>query len=124
MTGKKFKSISNVFIILIFITSVQVWATDISDNTFLIGKINPQNINNKEIWDLLKGNNATGIEIEVGAKNRKVILLNSIAVVLYQNMTGKSKEAQFAWFRFTMYALVSPANIISILPIPTHKVNL
>lgn len=77
MAGKKFKSISNVFIILIFITSVQVWATDISDNTFLIGKINPQNINNKEIWDLLKENNATGIEIEVGAKSRNVILLNS-----------------------------------------------
>jgi len=31
---------------------------------------------------------------------------------------------QLAWFLFTMYAEVNPANIIKILPIATHNVNL
>jgi len=51
-------------------------------------------------------------------------LLAIITAVLTQNMSGISKLVQFAWLRFTMYALVKPANIIKMLPIATHKVNL
>jgi hypothetical protein len=41
-----------------------------------------------------------------------------------QNILGISSMTQFAWLRLTMYALVRPANIIMMLPMATHKVNL
>ena len=47
-----------------------------------------------------------------------------IAKVEIQKMIGKSNVVQFAWFRLTMYALVKPANIITILAMPTQSVNL
>jgi hypothetical protein len=53
-----------------------------------------------------------------------VPLLASMTAVLYQNTTGSWKLTQPAWFRLTMYALVNPANIIRMLPIATHMVNL
>jgi hypothetical protein len=53
-----------------------------------------------------------------------VRLLKIITTVEYQKIVGISKVIQLARLRFTIYALVSPANIITMLPIPTHKVNL
>jgi hypothetical protein len=53
-----------------------------------------------------------------------VRLLKTITAVEYQKITGKSNVIQLARLRFTIYALVKPANIIIMLPIPTHKVNL
>ncbi len=77
MTKDKFKIVSNVLIILAFIASIQVRAKEISDNTFLIGKINQQNFNNQEIWNLLQEDDDTGIEMEIEARNKKINLLNS-----------------------------------------------
>ena len=57
--------------------SYLVFATDISDKTFLISKINSQNINNSRTWIFLQNNNTTGIEIEILAKNKNVYLQNS-----------------------------------------------
>src|SRR5437773_1942680 len=53
-----------------------------------------------------------------------VTLLAIITAVLYQKAKGNSKFKKFAWLRFTMYALVNPANIINILAIATQRVNL
>lgn len=77
MTKYKFIVIPNVIIILIFIAAIQLRATEISDRTFLIGKINQQNFNNLEIWELLKENDATGIEMEVETKSKNIFILNS-----------------------------------------------
>ena len=49
-------------------------ATDISDKTFLISKINSQNVNNSQIWNLLQQDDATGIEIDIIAKARNAFL--------------------------------------------------
>jgi hypothetical protein len=56
--------------------------------------------------------------------NCTVALLTKIIAVEYQNMLGISNPTQFGWSLFTMYALVKPANIITMLPIATHNVNL
>jgi len=77
MTKNKFKIVSAVFILLTFIASIQAIAKEITDNTFLIGKINQQNFNNQEIWKFLQGDDATGIEMEIEAKNKNILLLNS-----------------------------------------------
>ncbi|HSO86883.1 MAG TPA: LamG-like jellyroll fold domain-containing protein, partial [Draconibacterium sp.] len=77
MVQKRMNYISKLFFILLIIASNRIWGTEISDNTFLISKINPQNLNNQQIWDLLKENDATGIEIEIVAKNKNVFLQNS-----------------------------------------------
>ncbi len=67
---------------------------------------------------------AISLSLKALADRNKVKLLNTITAVLYQKAFGISNETQLAWFRLTMYALVKPANIINILPIATHKVNL
>lgn len=97
MTKNKFKIVSTVFILLTFIASIQAIATEITDNTFLIGKINQQNFNNQEIWNFLQEDDATGIEIEIEAKNKNILLLNSginfslalekISVVIHGNQS-------------------------------------
>ena len=53
-----------------------------------------------------------------------VRLLSSMTVVENQNARGTSKVVQPGWSRFTIYALVSPANIMMMLPIATQRVNL
>ncbi len=63
--------------ILLFCTNIATYATDISDNSFLITKITSQNINNQQIWNLLQRNGSTGIEIELIVKNKKILLQNS-----------------------------------------------
>ena len=77
MTKFKFIVVLNVFIILILVTDIQLKATEISDKTFLIGKINQQNFNNPEIWELFTENEATGIEMEVESKGQNIYILNS-----------------------------------------------
>jgi two-component SAPR family response regulator len=77
MAKKRLNFISIFFFILLLITSPPIWASDISDNTFLISKITSQNLNNQQIWDLLQENDATGIEIEIVAKNKNILLQNS-----------------------------------------------
>ncbi len=77
MTKFKFIVILNVFIFLILVTDIQLKATEISDKTFLIGKINQQNFNNPEIWELFTENEATGIEMEVESKGQNIYILNS-----------------------------------------------
>lgn len=62
---------------LLFITPKIIWATEISDKTFLISKIGPQSLNNQQTWNLLQENDATGIEMEVVQKNKNVFLQNS-----------------------------------------------
>ncbi len=66
----------HIFFLLIS-TTIGVYATDISDNSFLITKISSQNLNNQQIWNLLQRNGSTGIEIDLTVKNKKVILQNS-----------------------------------------------
>ncbi len=62
---------------LLFITPNFIWATEISDKTFLIAKINPQSLNNPQIWNLLQKNDATGIELEIESKNKNAFIQNS-----------------------------------------------
>jgi hypothetical protein len=65
-------------IFIFFISStLGIYATDISDNSFLITKINSQNLHNQQIWSLLQRNGSTGIEIDLTVKNKNVILQNS-----------------------------------------------
>jgi hypothetical protein len=65
-------------IFIFFISStLGIYATDISDNSFLITKINSQNLHNQQIWNLLQRNGSTGIEIDLTVKNKNVILQNS-----------------------------------------------
>ena len=66
-----------MFLILLIVKSPMIFATEISDNTFLITEITSQNLNNQQIWNLLQENDATGIEIEIFAKNRNIYLQNS-----------------------------------------------
>jgi len=77
IVNKRINCISIFLLTLFIVTSKLIWATDISDKTFLISNINSQNLNNKRTWDLLQKNDATGIEIEMTAKNRNVYLQNS-----------------------------------------------
>ncbi len=77
MAKMKLHYISIFLLILLFVTSTQVCATEISDNTFLIAEINSQNLNNQQIWDLLQENNSTGIKIEIVVKNKNLFLANS-----------------------------------------------
>jgi two-component SAPR family response regulator len=77
MTKFKFIVVLNVFIILILVAAIQLKATEISDKTFLIGRINQQNFNNPEIWELFTENEATGIEMEVESKGQNIFILNS-----------------------------------------------
>jgi len=74
---KRLNCIFVYFLILLIIISTRSNATEISDNSFLISKITSQNINNPQIWNILQQNDATGIEIEIGAKNKNVFLQNS-----------------------------------------------
>jgi hypothetical protein len=64
-------------LILLLSTTLSIYATDISDNSYLITKISSQNLNNQQIWNLLQRNGSTGIEIDLSVKNKKVILQNS-----------------------------------------------
>jgi len=73
--------------ILLFSTNIATFATDISDNSFLITKINSQNLNNQQIWNLLQRNGSTGIEIELVVKNNKILLQNSSE--LLETVLGK-----------------------------------
>lgn len=74
---KRLNCFSVYILILLIVASTRSNAIEISDNTFLISKITSQNINNPQIWNLLQQNNATGIEIEIVAKNKNVFLQNS-----------------------------------------------
>lgn len=74
---KRFIYLSIFFFSLIFLAPHQSWSTEISDKTFLISKINPQNLNSQQVWNLLKKNDATGIELEIESKNKNVFLQNS-----------------------------------------------
>lgn len=74
---KRLKYISVYIVILLIVASTGSNATEISDNSFLISKITSQNVTNEQIWNLLQQNNATGIEIEIVAKNKNVFLQNS-----------------------------------------------
>jgi len=74
---KRLNCIFVYFLILLVIISTRSNATEISDNSFLISKITSQNINNPQIWNILQQNDATGIEIEIVAKNKNVFLQNS-----------------------------------------------
>jgi hypothetical protein len=67
---------------------------------------------------------STSLFLKLFKANTRVILLSIIIPVVNQKISGNSNVAQFAWFLFTMYALVNPANIIMILPIAIHNVNL
>ena len=62
---------------LFFIATENIWATEISDKTFLISKISPQSLNNEQNWNLLLKNDATGIELEVVSKNKNIFIQNS-----------------------------------------------
>jgi hypothetical protein len=53
-----------------------------------------------------------------------VRLLNRIVAVEYQKAFGTSNVVQPAASLFTTYALVNPANIITMLANATHNVNL
>ena len=77
MVKKRLNCIFVYFLILLVIISTRSNATEISDNSFLISKITSQNINNAQIWNILQQNDATGIEIEIVAKNKNVFLQNS-----------------------------------------------
>ncbi|HSH19786.1 MAG TPA: LamG-like jellyroll fold domain-containing protein [Draconibacterium sp.] len=69
---------SSIFLLTLLVAiTLNVSAIDISDKTFLISKIGSQNLKNKQTWELLQNDDATGIEIEVFAKNKDVFLQSS-----------------------------------------------
>lgn len=72
--NKTLKTISIFLLTLLIIDAKPTLATDISDKTFLISKINSQNVNNSQIWNLLQQDDATGIEIDIIAKARNAFL--------------------------------------------------
>ncbi len=65
---------------LLLITAGTIWATEITDKTFLISKINPQSFNNQQTWNMLKKNETTGIELEIVSKNTNAFLQNSTEI--------------------------------------------
>ncbi|HPE75829.1 MAG TPA: hypothetical protein PLC80_07055, partial [Draconibacterium sp.] len=67
-----------IFLItLLTIASKNIGATEISDKTFLISKIDAQNLNNQQTWTFLKKNDATGIELEIVSKGKQTFLQNT-----------------------------------------------
>ena len=64
-------------ITLLTIASKNIGATEISDKTFLISKIDAQNLNNQQTWTFLKKNDATGIELEIVSKGKQTFLQNT-----------------------------------------------
>lgn len=74
---KRIDYISVYFLLLLVVIAKWNNATEISDNSFLISNITSQNIHNQQIWNILQQNDATGIEIEIVAKNKNVFLQDS-----------------------------------------------
>lgn len=52
-------------------------ATDITDASFLITRITPQNLHNQNLWEFLGENNETGIELEIETIAQNPYLKNS-----------------------------------------------
>lgn len=62
--GKNLSFLLYVWIFLIF-TPNQLNANDFTNNSFLITKINPQNYSGNRIWNTLRTNSKTGIELDL-----------------------------------------------------------
>ena len=62
---------------LLFIAPKIIEATEISDKTFLISKINAQNLSNQQTWNFLQKNDATGIELEITSNDKRIFLQNT-----------------------------------------------
>lgn len=60
-----------------FAVNQKTLATEISDKTFLISKINSKNFNGNQTWDIIENNAATGIEIYLVSKKKGLYLQNS-----------------------------------------------
>ncbi|MEZ5103669.1 MAG: LamG-like jellyroll fold domain-containing protein [Draconibacterium sp.] len=74
---KRFIEVLTLFIFILTSFPSYTNATDISDNTFLIAEITDQNYYNERLWNLLKREEAAGIEMNFYAKGRNVLLQQS-----------------------------------------------
>ncbi len=71
------KKSSIILPLILLIFSLNTRASDVSDNTFLIGDITPGNFESSRLWNFLSEENMTGIQVKVVAKNRDVFIENS-----------------------------------------------
>ncbi len=66
-----------IIVSLLLVFSGKLFAEEITDKSFLISKISQQNFNNEGLWELMKNNEATGIEFNTVYQNKNLILQNS-----------------------------------------------
>jgi len=57
--------------------SSQTIASEFSDNTFLIAQLNAQNYNSNRLWNFLKSDTSSGIEIELDTLGKEIFLKGS-----------------------------------------------
>lgn len=65
------------FVLLMLISIINTFAGNISDKTYLIALVNSQNVKNQSFWEIIQGNNESGLEIDLIFKSGDLYLKDS-----------------------------------------------
>ncbi len=89
------KYLAFFFILLVAFQFQGVFATEFSDQTFLIAEGNSSNLNSRRLWNFIEKNSSSGIEIKVSELNGKIIVQGSSQGFIdflnrIQKITGKN----------------------------------
>ncbi|MCY1721737.1 hypothetical protein OU798_15390 [Prolixibacteraceae bacterium Z1-6] len=63
--------------LFLIIAQVAIQASDFSDNTFIIAKVNSNEYNSERLWNFIKDNNWTGLELDIDSFANDAVLRNS-----------------------------------------------
>lgn len=60
--------------LIVLLGASSSFATDFSDNSFLITEVNPRNYNSQKLWNFLESNQWTGVELRVDTLGQELFL--------------------------------------------------
>ncbi len=66
-----------ISVVILLAACCKVKASDFSDNTFLIANVSTQNYNSNRLWDFLKTNDFSGIDIKLDTLGKEVFMNGS-----------------------------------------------
>lgn len=66
-----------LLVVLFSVSKQWSWASDFSDNTFLIANIAPGSYNNSELWNFLEENNWVALQFDISKQAHEAVLKNS-----------------------------------------------
>lgn len=75
--NKRIKHIGFLLGFFLVVSMLNSKAEDFSDNTFLIAKVSSYEYGSTRLWNFLKDNNWTGIELDIDSVNNDALLKNS-----------------------------------------------